>query len=320
MRNAQTPWIVGKIPLYEQPSVKVGTGHAGLYFDKFCHVFDSKESGSKAVWLKEFVAMVPRVGDANLIAEFVARRAKLIEQFHGAPVRMMAVDRFVTGLGYKHALGGGSDDAALRAVLSRGKAARDYLDPVPIPFLAVERGAHFLAGVLPRTPGDVGDAKRARQWLMEALEQLGAGAKTATGYGRFKVEKDATEAKKAEMKGAAPIKIEMEKPAEPTVLPAFFAVEFVNFGEAREARKAAKERAKKGKEAKFREFDLRPMDRTLTNLVGRLVGSSVDTEGYDLPFEAAEENAGVPKTFYVGNLEERDGKKIARLFSLTRPA
>lgn len=389
MRNAETPWIVGKIPLYEQPSVKVGTGHAGLYFDKFCRVLDPEKAGDKAVWLKEFVEMAPRVGEADLIAEFVARRVKLIEQFHGAPVRMTTVDRFVTGLGVRHALengfawhavlgtpylagsglkglarawavmNAGDTDEIKRIFGPRGekiehqagtvifleaiptapvklvaevmtphygpyyrgeKPPADYHDPVPIPFLAVEKGARFFAGVLPRTPSNVKDAQRARKWLMEALEQLGAGAKTATGYGRFNVEKDATEDKKSATKDAVPQKkVEMAKAAEPTRLPAFFEVEFVNFGEAREARKAARDRVKKGKEAKFREFDLRPMDRTLTNLVGKLVCSSVDTEGYDLPFEAADRNAGVPEPFYVGNLEEREGKKIARLFSLTPP-
>jgi len=70
-------------------------------------------------------------------------------------------------------------------------APADYHKPVPIPFLAVEKNVAFLAGVLPRRPkdaGDLEDAKRAHAWLCEALKDFGAGAKTATGFGRFDVE------------------------------------------------------------------------------------------------------------------------------------
>lgn len=63
-------------------------------------------------------------------------------------------------------------------------APGDYHDPNPIPFLAVEKGTAFLAGILPRSPSDADDAKQARAWLLEALQEIGAGAKTATGYGR----------------------------------------------------------------------------------------------------------------------------------------
>lgn len=71
---------------------------------------------------------------------------------------------------------------------SRGEAPGDYLDPNPIPFLVVEKGATFLAGILPRDQQDQEDADLAQTWLREALEQLGAGAKTANGYGRLVTE------------------------------------------------------------------------------------------------------------------------------------
>jgi CRISPR-associated protein Cmr6 len=73
----------------------------------------------------------------------------------------------------------------------------DYLDPNPIPFLAVEKETTFLAGVLPRGPKDADDAKQAHRWLMEALEEVGAGAKTATGYGRFVLDEEGEKAWKA---------------------------------------------------------------------------------------------------------------------------
>jgi CRISPR-associated protein Cmr6 len=195
----------------------------------------------------------------------------------------------------------------------------DYHDPNPIPFLAVEKGVPFLAGVLPRTPSDKDDAKKALEWLGEALEALGAGAKTATGYGRFDVEYDA--APKVQNAVVAPTRKPAEpiKAPEPTELPAFFQVEFVAFGDARKARKKALERKKDGEEAKFREFDLRPTDPTLVKLAGKLVCSARDTEGFDLPFENAKENAGVPRPFYVERFEEHDGKKVARVILLTPP-
>lgn len=61
----------------------------------------------------------------------------------------------------------------------------DWHSPVPIPFLAVDEHQEFLFGVLPRGPGDKDDCKKASEWLSEALDAMGAGAKTASGYGRF---------------------------------------------------------------------------------------------------------------------------------------
>jgi CRISPR-associated protein Cmr6 len=61
----------------------------------------------------------------------------------------------------------------------------DWYSPNPIPFLVVAAGASFLFGILPRREKDSSDCKKAREWLKEALEGIGAGAKTAVGYGRF---------------------------------------------------------------------------------------------------------------------------------------
>jgi CRISPR-associated protein Cmr6 len=63
----------------------------------------------------------------------------------------------------------------------------DWHDPTPIPFLVVEKGETFIFGVMPRTRSekDNADCKTVRGWLIQALAWLGAGAKTAVGYGRF---------------------------------------------------------------------------------------------------------------------------------------
>ncbi len=64
----------------------------------------------------------------------------------------------------------------------------DWYDPIPIPFLVLRPGARFVFAVAPRRPGqdqDREDAKKVAGWLPEALAWLGAGAKTALGFGRF---------------------------------------------------------------------------------------------------------------------------------------
>lgn len=75
----------------------------------------------------------------------------------------------------------------------------DWHSPVPISYLAVDAGARWQVGILP-APGqraikedEVAPLKSA---LLEALDWLGAGAKTATGYGQF--EEDAQAAARQE--------------------------------------------------------------------------------------------------------------------------
>ncbi|WP_449241543.1 type III-B CRISPR module RAMP protein Cmr6 [Desulfoscipio gibsoniae] len=69
-----------------------------------------------------------------------------------------------------------------------GTPPADWLSPEPIPFLVVASGETFIFAIAPRRPDeqvDRADARTAMQWLEEALVWNGAGAKTATGYGRF---------------------------------------------------------------------------------------------------------------------------------------
>ena len=71
---------------------------------------------------------------------------------------------------------------------SGDEAPGDWLDPNPIPFLTVDKKQVFLFAIAPRektgTENQL-DLEIVLQWLEEALANIGAGAKTATGYGRF---------------------------------------------------------------------------------------------------------------------------------------
>ncbi len=61
----------------------------------------------------------------------------------------------------------------------------DWMSPIPIPFMVVAEGQTFQFGLIPRKDADTKDCEIAGKWLAEALLKLGAGAKTAVGYGRF---------------------------------------------------------------------------------------------------------------------------------------
>jgi len=61
----------------------------------------------------------------------------------------------------------------------------DYLSPNPIFFLAVAGGSSFEFALAPRDPGKSPLLKRGFEILEQALTTLGAGAKTAVGYGYF---------------------------------------------------------------------------------------------------------------------------------------
>ncbi|MCX7597473.1 MAG: type III-B CRISPR module RAMP protein Cmr6, partial [Armatimonadetes bacterium] len=66
------------------------------------------------------------------------------------------------------------------------KPPGDWMQPNPIFFLTVKQGQEFEFAVAKRTPGtDDSDVQQAVQLLKDALEYLGAGSKTAVGYGHF---------------------------------------------------------------------------------------------------------------------------------------
>ena len=60
----------------------------------------------------------------------------------------------------------------------------DWHDPVPVQFMALKKVTLFFA-IAPVKKEFEDDAKEVFQALEEALENMGAGAKTASGYGRF---------------------------------------------------------------------------------------------------------------------------------------
>ena len=64
------------------------------------------------------------------------------------------------------------------------KPPADYLNPVPVTFLAVASDETFSFAVCSK---DKELAEKARQWLVGGLTELGAGGKTNVGYGYFKI-------------------------------------------------------------------------------------------------------------------------------------
>lgn len=61
----------------------------------------------------------------------------------------------------------------------------DYFDPVPVPFLVIARGSAFRIAVL---AGNQATAELALQVVRRALSEWGIGAKTSSGYGRFRAQ------------------------------------------------------------------------------------------------------------------------------------
>jgi CRISPR-associated protein Cmr6 len=83
-----------------------------------------------------------------------------------------------------------------------GDVPGDWISPNPIPFLAVEANQSWQAAVLPRRSmkgSNENPAKLAAAALVEALAWLGAGAKTAVGYGRFEMDHVAIQLLDAEL-------------------------------------------------------------------------------------------------------------------------
>jgi CRISPR-associated protein Cmr6 len=86
-----------------------------------------------------------------------------------------------------------------------GAVPGDWHSPTPIPFLTVAPGQTFFFALLPRDPSKDEDRKdciKAADLLKEALETLGAGAKTTVGYGHFV----AQQAKEDEVRSRTPTK------------------------------------------------------------------------------------------------------------------
>ena len=74
----------------------------------------------------------------------------------------------------------------------QGQAPGDWDSPVPVYFLAVPAGQAFVFALSRRRADHARDdlVALAREWLAGSLIYEGAGAKTATGYGLFKLDSD----------------------------------------------------------------------------------------------------------------------------------
>lgn len=95
-----------------------------------------------------------------------------------APVQL-AADVMTPHLGKWYEQGG-----ELGSLNEAERIPADWHDPVPVPFLVV-KSACMQFGIAPR-PGQSGEGlDEVMQALEQALAWLGAGAKTAVGYGRF---------------------------------------------------------------------------------------------------------------------------------------
>lgn len=68
----------------------------------------------------------------------------------------------------------------------------DWRSPVPIPFLTTADRTPFLFGIVPCRAVADDDLDLVSGWLRSALENVGGGAKTAVGYGRFTFDGEAT--------------------------------------------------------------------------------------------------------------------------------
>lgn len=83
---------------------------------------------------------------------------------------------------------------------SKGECPGDWSNPTPIPFLTVDKNQKFIFFIAPRKKEDVKDCRKAIEWLEAAITTLGAGAKTATGYGRFTLSKETENTYNEELK------------------------------------------------------------------------------------------------------------------------
>ena len=68
----------------------------------------------------------------------------------------------------------------------------DWRSPKPIPFLTVACGVRMIFGVAPCGAANRNDVATVMDWIAQALEFQGTGAKTAVGYGRFEPDDDET--------------------------------------------------------------------------------------------------------------------------------
>ena len=62
---------------------------------------------------------------------------------------------------------------------------REWENPIPIPFLAMDENQPFLFAVAPREEKNIKDVDKVVHWLKEAMSWTGAGARRLWVTGRF---------------------------------------------------------------------------------------------------------------------------------------
>ena len=114
-----------------------------------------------------------------------ANQAGDIIFFDALPVKevQLVTDIMTPHYGKWYSEGGNIKDVAKEPE----KVPADWHDPIPIPFLVVNKDTGYLFSVAPRNALAAERVKMDEviDCLTQALEWLGAGAKTATGYGGF---------------------------------------------------------------------------------------------------------------------------------------
>lgn len=108
-----------------------------------------------------------------------AGRFRFFDALPIAPVQLIA-DIMTPHQGKWYELGGEIDDWQRQP----DRIPADWHAPVPVPFLAVKQ-AQLLFGIASRRPNDANALTDVFSALKQALNWLGAGAKTAVGYGRM---------------------------------------------------------------------------------------------------------------------------------------
>ncbi len=143
------------------------------------------------VWVKGFdeERMKQWFGDTEQSGELI-----FFDAVPTAPVKLKA-DIMTPHYGDWYAKG---DEPPMRG---GSNVPADWHDPVPVPFLVVDKGAAFQFGVAKRVGSDI-DLSEVVEALSAALQWLGAGAKTAAGYGRMITEDEYQKKQEAEQKQA----------------------------------------------------------------------------------------------------------------------
>jgi CRISPR type III-B/RAMP module RAMP protein Cmr6 len=153
----------------------------------------------------------------GVLPETIAKRDRDREHFTGLAARVLGANAER------------GSDAAGEIIFLSGipvtppKLALDILtphehgNPLPNPFLAVDPGTNWIFPLLarPRQGGGNELLQQAADWLTEALTQVGLGAKTAAGYGRFRqLTADETAQRRAEEQAAIAAEAARQKAAE----------------------------------------------------------------------------------------------------------